>query len=175
MFQNLVCSADHEPASGFFSCPLLEISGCFSYQLIAPGPESDPEARAEMIGNRSSTLPGGRQKGILSITTPTSCGVSKEACQPVPYCAVRVMAASELPPTHSGNRVCTGRGMIEARSYWKNRPLKKTFFFSPEPAHDSSASFIRCPRPPVGVPDATKSRDRLLPSPKAGNRRPPER
>ena len=49
MFQNLVCSADHEPASGFFSCPLLEISGCFSYQLIAPGPESDPEARAEMI------------------------------------------------------------------------------------------------------------------------------
>jgi len=56
---------------------------------------------------------------VIAATTTLACsGVSGPACQPVPYFAVRRIAASDEPPIHIGRSGCTGFGAIEAPDRW---------------------------------------------------------
>ena len=94
------------------------------------------------------------------------------ASHPVPRKAVRLIAASLLPPIQSGRGCCTGRGAIEAASYWKCVPSKVTSSSSHSLTIRSIISSATAPLPRGSRPVARHSGAFSAPTPKAGSSRP---
>ena len=85
------------------------------------------------------------------------------------------MAASLLPPIHSGSGCCTGFGSTVMRSNCQNSPAKVTSSSAQHRRMIAIASSVRRPRSRNGTPAAWNSRSCSAPMPKAGSRRPPDR
>jgi hypothetical protein len=85
------------------------------------------------------------------------------------------MAASLLPPIHSGIGCCTGLGRTVMRSSFQNSPANVTSSSAQTLRMIAMASSVRRPRSLKGTPAARNSRSCSTPIPKAGSIRPPER
>jgi hypothetical protein len=114
--KHLVSATDHETVAGRFAEALLEISGHFFHRLLVPGTETDSHGGAEMIMVDRPAM----RIGSLQDLFDNDAGLFGRVGggQPVPYFAVRSIAASEEPPIQSGSGDCTGRGVMLAFSYW---------------------------------------------------------
>ena len=98
-----------------------------------------------------------------------------EGIQPSPSRPARRMAASLLPPIHSGIGCCTGFGSTVIRSSRQNSPANVTSSSLQHRRMMAIASSVRRPRSRKGTPAARNSRSCSTPMPKAGSIRPPER
>src|SRR5437899_2384713 len=98
-----------------------------------------------------------------------------DGIQPSPSRPARRMAGSLLPPIHSGNGCCTGRGSTLMRSSCQNSPANVTGSSAQQRRMMAIASSVRRPRSLKGTPAARHSPSCPTPKPTAGSMRPPER
>ena len=99
----------------------------------------------------------------------------KDGIQPSPSRPARRMAASLLPPIHSGIGCWTGLGSTVTRSSFQNSPSWVTSSSAQQRRMMVMASSVRRPRSLNGTPAARNSRSCSTPIPTAGSARPPER
>jgi len=98
-----------------------------------------------------------------------------DGIQPSPIRPARRIAASLLPPIHSGIGCWIGRGRTVMRSSFQNSPANVTSDSSQHRRITWIASSVRRPRSRNGTPAARNSRSCSTPMPTAGRTRPPER
>ena len=98
-----------------------------------------------------------------------------EGIQPSPSRPARRMAASLLPPIHSGNGRWSGFGSTVMRSSFQNSPANVTSSSSQQRRMIAIASSVRRPRSLNGTPAARNSRSCSTPIPNAGSIRPFDR